>query len=293
MTKEAFNPFEQWDAAKTQFYITEPVEESVVVEGLTEAEATESETPSQEDSTSVDTSNENPTPDSSLSPEELRKELETANKRYRDLQSFKDKKIKELEKSLKETSKKSLEIPKTAEELKAFKESNQEAYDIMMSMVRLEMMERDEGLKEQFEELKKHQESLSKQKAIAEFNKIHPDIDLEKLPSNPQFIAWFKTKSAKLQQEIQTSDDPHYFADIISLYKKETGIEAKPAAKSKDKLEATKTIKVSSNSVPTSNGKKVWTLSEVKKISRSPIEFEKYEAEIDLAMKEGRFDYNS
>lgn len=292
MTKEAFNPFEQWDAAKTQFYVTDTVKEKVVDGSLTEAEATESETPSQEDSTeTVDTSNENPTPDSSLSPEELRKELETANKRYRDLQSFKDKKIKELEKSLKETSKKSIEIPKTAEELQAFKESNKEAYDIMMSMVRLEVMERDKELKEQFEELKKHQESLSKQKAIAEFNKIHPDIDLEKLPANPQFVAWFKTKSAKLQQEIQTSDDPHYFADIISLYKKETGIEAKPAANPKDKLEATKTIKVSSNSTPTNDGKKIWKRSEIGKLSQA--QFEKYETEIEAAFDEGRVDFNS
>lgn len=286
MTKEAFNPFEQWDAAKTQFYVTEPVEEKVADGSLTEAEATESETPSPVDSTPVDTSNENPTPDSSLSDKQIDWE-----KRYRDLQSFKDKKIKELEKTLKETSKKSIEIPKTAEELQAFKESNKDAYDIMMSMVRLEVMERDKELKEQFEELKKHQESLSKQKAIAEFNKIHPDIDLEKLPTDPKFKAWFTTKSARLQQEIQTSDDPHYFADIISLYKKETGIEVKAKDTAKDKLEATKTIKVSSNSAPTSDGKKQWKMSEVKKLS--PVQYEKLEPEIDTAIREGRFDFNS
>lgn len=274
------NLFEQLDAAKTQFYITEPKDQQVVASSL---EVTDAEDEATSPLESTDTPKEDTLPDSSLSPEELLKRVETAEKRYRDLQSFKDKQIKDLKDELKKVAKTEVKLPKTEAEIEEFKKSNEEAWGYIESIVQLKLLENNKALEEQFKELKQSQEAIAKQKAAAEFNKYHPDIDLDALPSDPKFIKWFQDQTPDIQELIQKSNNPVTFARLITIYKQDTGIVTKD--KKADKLDATKTIKVTSKVTPASDGKKTWSWAEIKSMSQS--QYEKHEAEIDEAVSKG------
>jgi len=274
------NLFEQIDASKTQFYVSEQQDQKTGVSSLEVIDAEDAATPSEESS---DTPPQDSLPDSSLSPDELRKELDIANKRYRDLQSFKDKQIKDLKDKLKDSAKTDVKLPKTEAEIEEFKKSNEEAWGYIESIVQLKLLENNKQLEEQFTELKQSQEALAKQKAAAEFNKYHPDIDLDALPSDPKFIKWFQDQTPDIQELIQKSNNPVTFARLITIYKQDVGIVTKD--KKADKLDATKTIKVTSKVTPASDGKKTWSWAEIKSMSQS--QYEKHEAEIDEAVSKG------
>jgi len=269
------NLFEQLDAAKTQFYVTEPKEQKTGVSSLEVIDAEDEATSPLE---STDTPKEDTLPDSSLSKQETDWE-----KRYRDLQSFKDKQIKDLKDELKKAAKTDVKLPKTEAEIEEFKKSNEEAWGYIESIVKLNLLENNKQLEAQFSELKQSQEALAKQKAAAEFNKYHPDIDLDALPSDPKFIKWFQDQTPDIQELIQKSNNPVTFARLITIYKQDNGIVTKD--KKAQQLDATKTIKVTSKVTPNASDKKVWSMAEIKAMSQS--QYEKHEAEIDEAISKG------
>lgn len=283
MTNTAFNPFEQLDAATTKYHLSELKEDEFVASPLSK-QANE-DTPTPNEDTLAATPNEDSIP-GSVSHEDAT----DWKKRYSDLKSHVDKnilpKLKETEKSLKEATKKPVVIPKTDSELAAFKEANKEAYDFMVSVIRLELIENSKEFKDQYEELKQNQVELAKEKNKAEFNKYHPDIDIDALKTDPKFIKWFTEQTPDLQNLIQTSGSPATFAKIIDIYKKDVGIVTK--TKKELELEATKTTKVTSKSTPSSDGKKRFSMAEIKAMNQDT--YEKLEAEIDLAFREGRVD---
>ena len=78
----------------------------------------------------------------------------------------------------------------------------------------------------------------------------------------------------------------------MSLYKAEMGISNKKPTRSKDSDAAASVIRQQPKEVATKDStKKIWKGSDIARLK--PWEFEKVEAEIDLARQEGRIDMNS
>lgn len=214
-------------------------------------------------------------------------------KRYWDLKKYHDAEIskerqraKELEAQLKAKDKQAFKPPKTKEELDVLRKEFPDVFDAMMTLA----MEQTAHLKEEFsseiEELKKARQEeytkLGREKILAR----HPDAD--KLIRDPKFLEWYETRSAGIKQLFSETAAPEDLIEGFDLYKASTG---KKSTNNKD-LEASMAVDVRGEVQP-STGKtgKVWKESEVAKIAAQGL-YDRYEADIDKAIAEGRFVYD-
>ncbi len=90
----------------------------------------------------------------------------------------------------------------------------------------------------------------------------------------------------------KNNTDAKWASKIISLYKAEMGISNKKPTRSRDSDAAASVTRQQPKDVATKDStKKIWKGSDIARLK--PWEFEKVEAEIDLARQEGRIDMNS
>ncbi len=213
-------------------------------------------------------------------------------KRYSDLRSYNATTINELKARIQklETDNESLatqaknadskfKVPATDEEMETFERE----YPAMAKMLTALAIKRTS---EVTSELKSSISSLEEQRKKAEdaakratVLKAHPDF-AEIIASN-EFSAWLLGRSKAVRSTFENSDDPEDIIDIVNTYKELNGTK-----KTKKDQTAADHVNIGSNGQPSSGGK-IWRATEVDRLSAR--DFEKFEAEIDAAMKEGRF----
>lgn len=232
--------------------------------------------------------NENPT-----NPEEA-----TFKDRYGNLRRFHAAKMQEMQNKIDELSSKmdernrELALPKTAEEVNAWRQKYPEIYDLVRTVARTEAQDERKMIDTELDKLKKREREFAKERALAQVLAVHPDFNT--LRSNDDFHLWAQSQIPEIQSWLYENEDNAALAiRAVDLYKADRGYgKKKPEDKKKDEARASEMVTPSTNPNPSTNnnGKKVWKLSDIRRLS--PREFEKYEEEIEAARMEGRIDYD-
>jgi anion-transporting ArsA/GET3 family ATPase len=225
-------------------------------------------------------------------------------KRYDDLKKHYDTKLNEfksereqLASELEAVKQRAYELPrgtrppKTMEELEDFKERYPDVFEVVQTVSSVQTEAQIAKLRQDLETVKKREKTLEKEKASEELLRLHPDFN--DLKSNEKFLKWLDDQPEQISDGIyKNNTDAKWASKIISLYKAEMGISNKKPTRSKESDAAMSVTRQQPKEVATKDStKKIWKGSDIARLK--PWEFEKVEAEIDLARQEGRIDMNS
>jgi hypothetical protein len=209
-------------------------------------------------------------------------------KRYDDLKRHYDstvnkhkEDVEKLKRQLEENADK-INLPKTKEEVDAWKAKYPDVYDIIETIAYTKADEKAKKVESNLKELESQQLAVQRDKAEVELAKSHPDYN--EIREDEKFHEWVAKQDSTIQGWLyENTTNAKLAARAIDLYKMDTGYGKKKTAKS---LEASKSVtSTNKREVDTSN-KKMWKISEIAKMK--PAQFAKYEKDIDLARKEGR-----
>ena len=102
-----------------------------------------------------------------------------------------------------------------------------------------------------------------------------------------EFIEWLEDQPPSISEGVTgNSSDVKYASRVLDLYKADKGLNKKRGRPKRSAAEAVTKTNAKTVSVNQDANKKTWTTSEIRKLK--PHEFDKLEAEIDLANAEGR-----
>jgi hypothetical protein len=209
-------------------------------------------------------------------------------KRYDDLKRHYDSTVnkhkddvEKLKRQLEDNADK-INLPKTKEEVDAWKQKYPDVYDIIETIAYTKADEKAKKVESNLKELESQQMAVQKEKAEVELAKLHPDYN--EIRADEKFHEWVGKQDSTIQGWLyENTTNAKLAARAIDLYKMDTGYGKKKTAKS---LEASKSVtSTNKREVDTSN-KKMWKISEIAKMK--PAQFARHEKDIDLARKEGR-----
>lgn len=215
-------------------------------------------------------------------------------KRYDDLKKHYDQRIaefkqKELELQASASEKAvSAPPPKTAEELQTFKAKYPDLYETVETVAHLRTEQQTEALKAKLAVLEERESAISRKEAEEGLRSKHPDFD--ELRASNEFHTWAKTQPDQIQDWIYNNPNNVTLAiKAIDLYKLENDISSKPSKRKASKSQSTgSAADMVSTKTTTVDSKepRVWTRREIASLSMD--DYDKFEQEIDLAVKEGR-----
>ena len=215
-------------------------------------------------------------------------------KRYDDLKKYYDQKLSEWkqEKEVLEAQSKAAEKaqpkyapPKTPEELDKFRDQYPDVYQVVETISHNMAQKQVEDLQAEIGRLSEKEKKLKVQSAYKQLLNNHPDFD--EIKKSPEFLGWLEQQPKSISEGItKNNTDPVWASRTVDLYKADMGMNRKPTS-DKSKQAARAVPKTAARQINTT-GKtgKVWKMSDIQKLK--PWEFEKYEAEIDQAVKSGQ-----
>ncbi len=221
-------------------------------------------------------------------------------KRYDDLKKHYDTKVNEFKQEIADLKTamqapqaqmpEGVPMPKTPEELQAFKDQYPEVFEVVQTVSSIQAESQLSELRNELGTIKEREKQLEKQKAYEELLRLHPDFD--DLKDNEKFLEWLQEQPESISDGIyKNNTDARWAARVLDLYKADTGQNTKKRAKSKNSA-AEAVTRTAAREVKTTVGNdKIWKASEIGRMK--PWEFEKHEAELDAAREEGRIDYSN
>ena len=223
--------------------------------------------------------------------EQAPKKRTNYKKRYDDLKRHYDQKLSEFKQKEQEltamakNAQPQYEAPKTPEELEKFKTEYPDLYDTVESVAYMRSSEQVNQLQEQLQMIQQREATALKREAEADLISRHPDF--EDIRGSDNFHKWAEDQPEQIQDWIYKNPDNAMLASkAIDLFKLETGLSTqtksqprKPQGSAADMV-STKTTTVDAQQP------KIWTEREIAAMSLDT--FDKYEAEINLAVAEGR-----
>jgi hypothetical protein len=186
-----------------------------------------------------------------------------------------------------ETSTKEFVPPKSKDELEAWRREYPDVYDMVETIAMTKADTRAKEIEEKYQSLQVQQEQISKEKAEVELLKAHPDFS--EIRQRDEFHEWASKQDPVIQSWLyENTSNAQLAGRAIDLYKMDQGTsklnkKEETAVKKEAAKAITKTSKATESDIPT---KRIWSNSEISKMSRRT--FEKFEAEIDEASREGR-----
>ena len=217
-------------------------------------------------------------------------------KRYDDLKKHYDKKLDEwkTERDALEAANKvsdtGVEIPTTPEEITEFRQKYPDVYKVVESVAAMQAEQKAGDLKGEIDSLKKREEDLIVQSAYKELTSQHPDF--QEIKTDENFLQWLDEQPKSISDGIyKNNKDARWASRVLDLYKADVGITKESKKTVKSAAQTVKSTKAKEIVTDTNANKKVWKGSDIARLK--PWEFEKVEAEIDLARNEGRLDMNS
>ena len=214
-------------------------------------------------------------------------------KRYDDLKKHYDStlsKHKDTVRTLKtqlETSTSEFVPPKSKTELEAWRKEYPDVYDMVETIAMTKADTKAKEIEEKYQTLQKQQEEIGREKAEVELLKLHPDFS--EIRKEDAFHNWAAKQDPVIQNWLyENTSNAQLAGRAIDLYKMDSGVSGlnkkqETAVKREAAKAITKTNKATESDIPT---KKIWSNSEIGKMDRRT--FEKFEAEIDEASREGR-----
>jgi len=232
--------------------------------------------------------------------ENKKEETHDYKKRYDDLKKHYDTKVNEFKgeiSSLRESlENKEVEmpsnvaVPKTMEELEQFKAQYPEVFDVVQTVSSLQTESQVSQLREELGTIKEREKDLEKQNAYQQLVSHHPDFDEIKV--DEKFLSWLEDQPKSIADGIyKNNTDAKWAARVIDLYKADTGLTKKKSKASPSAADAVTKTPARDVRTDATGDKRIWKSSEIRGLK--PWEFEKLEAELDLARDEGRIDMNN
>ena len=208
-------------------------------------------------------------------------------KRYDDLKRHYDStvnkhkdNVSKLKKQLEDNADK-IKLPKTKEEIEAWRTKYPDVYDVIETIAHTKADEKAKKVETGLRELETKQQEVQKDKAEVELAKLHSDYN--EIRADDKFHEWVSQQDSTIQGWLyDNATNANLAARAIDLYKMDTGY----GKKKSNKLEASKSVTSTSKREVEVGDKKIWSLNEIAKMK--PQEFVKHEKEIDLARAEGR-----
>ena len=239
---------------------------------------------------SEDTATEN-----AATPEErpVTAEEKVFKKRYDDLKRHYDSTVnKHKDETLKfkrqlEDNADKIKLPKTKEEIEAWRTKYPDVYDVIETIAHTKADEKAKKVETGLRELETKQQEVQKDKAEVELAKLHSDYN--DIRADEKFHEWVGQQDSTIQGWLyENTTNAKLAARAIDLYKMDRNFPDKKKESKKDaKVQAAKAVTTTKRGQePDTSPKKVWTVREISKLR--PQEFLKLEKEIDLARKEGR-----
>ena len=233
------------------------------------------------------------TPEDTEAPEEEKsaapKKRTNYKKRYDDLKQHYDNKVNEFkqrEQELLAQTSPSYTAPKTHEDLEKFKQEYPDLYDTVETVAHLQSSEQVSQLQGQLAAIQERESRIIRREAEADLVAKHPDFD--EIRGSDSFHEWAETQPEQIQAWIYNNPDNAQLASkAIDLYKIESGIQTQTKSRSKPQKEGSAADMVSTKTQAIdAKEPKIWTEREIAAMSLD--QFDKYEAEIQQAISEGR-----
>ena len=219
-------------------------------------------------------------------------------KRYDDLKRHYDQKIQEFKtekqelESAMQQSNVNVPLPKTPEELEKFRQEYPDVYDVMETIASEKANQQAQGLQEELKTLRDREKENLVKVAYRELKTLHPDF--EEIKTDEKFLQWLEEQPDTISDGVlKNNTNARLAARVIDLYKADMGVTTKKQSKKPNVSAAMSVTPPRAKEIKTDQNanKKVWKGSDIAKMK--PWEFEKLEADIDLARQEGRIDMNS
>ena len=213
-------------------------------------------------------------------------------KRYDDLKKHYDQKIadfkqKELElKAAATQGQPEYAPPKSLEDLEQFREEYPDLYETVETVAHLQSEQHVEALRSKLSVIEEREAAIARREAESALYAKHPDF--EDIRGDDKFHNWAQEQPEAIQSWIYENPDNVTLAiKAIDLYKMESGISTKKAKtrKSQPKSSAADFVSTKTTAVDAKEPK-IWTQREIAALSMN--QFDKYEADIDQAIMEGR-----
>lgn len=216
-------------------------------------------------------------------------------KRYDDLKKHYDDKIAEFKQREQELLAKAqgaqpqYQPPRSEEELAEFKSKYPELYETVETVAHMRSQEQVNALQEKLQAIEARELELARRDAETKLRERHPDF--EDIRGDEQFHAWAKEQPEEIQRWIYNNPDNVTLASrAIDLYKMENGLNINAPKPKSNRSQSAKSSAADFVSTKTTNvdakQPKIWTQREIAALSID--DYDKYEQEIDLAIREGR-----
>jgi ABC-type phosphate transport system auxiliary subunit len=234
------------------------------------------------------------------SPEQRAEEDEDANldaeestfkKRYGDLrrhmqrtQEENNRQLRLLQDQVGSLTKKQVKLPKSDEELDAWAKKYPDVAKIVETIATKKAMEARGEVDQRLKRVEELETKIAREKAEKELARLHPDFD--ELRQDKAFHQWVSQQPKWIQSALYDNDTDFLgAAKAIDLYKTENGRKKR----SKD-TDAARSVPARSHREDLSDGRVTWSESRVKRLTAR--EYEKFEKDIENAIRSGNFDYD-
>ena len=227
-------------------------------------------------------------------PQEATEEKSSGNykKRYDDLKKHYDSRLSQFKQREQEliqeatANRPEYKAPKTAEELEQFKSEYPDVYEVVETVAHLQSEDKVADLQQRLDAMQSPEAEILKREAEKDVVAKHPDFS--DIRESDEFHSWAESQPEEIKDWIYNNPDNASLASkAIDLFKFENGFqdsskETKPTSSRKDDAEM---VSTKATTVQT-NEPKIWTEEEIAALSMD--EFDRLEAEIDQAVREGR-----
>ena len=221
-------------------------------------------------------------------------EEKTFKKRYGDLRRHLQKKEDEHRKELmtvreqiSSLTKTQVRLPKTDEEIDDWANKYPDVANVVETIATKKARENSKQIEEKLAYLSEKEQRVNRKEAETELGKRHPDYD--DLRSNPSFHEWAERQPKMIQQALYDNEDDFEAASkAIDLFKLERERDSVDRSSPKEAAKSVSTRRRTSE--PNDQPKTKWSESRVRKLSDK--QWDRFQEEIEDAMRSGNFDYD-
>ena len=234
------------------------------------------------------------------SPEQRAEEDEDANldaeestfkKRYGDLrrhmqrtQEENNRQLRLLQDQVESLTRKQVKLPKSDQELDAWAKKYPDVAKIVETIATKKAMEARGEVDQRLKRVEELETKIAREKAEKELARLHPDFD--ELRQDKAFHQWVSQQPKWIQSALYDNDTDFLGASkAIDLYKAENG--RKKRTKDTD---AVRSVPTRNRREDLSDGRVTWSESRVKRLTAR--EYEKFEKDIENAIRSGNFEYD-
>lgn len=196
--------------------------------------------------------------------------------------------VKSLERQLQDSTKKSIALPTSPEQVKDWANKYPDVAKIVETLIMMKTSEQNEEIEKRFENIREQEEKNSREKAQLKLATVHSDF-FDDIRHREDFHEWLASKSKRIQDAIYgDAYDADAAIDVINMYKLENA--GSKRKKPTDTRDAARNIETRTVNRIDTNNEPHFTESQIAKMTTA--EYAKNEEAIDKAIANGRVEYD-